>query len=77
MGCCTQEDNLNTGYRAQGATGAGTAGASDIDLATLGADLNVGLSQTIILNLEGVNLPNLDKQSKSDTFAVLFELKKG
>jgi len=31
----------------------------------------------MILNLEGVKLPNLDKSSKSDAFAVLFELVNG
>ena len=43
----------------------------------MAGDLNAGLSQTMILNLEGVKLPNMDKDSKSDTFAVLFELVKG
>jgi len=31
----------------------------------------------MILNFEGIKLPNLDKDSKSDTFAVLFEMVKG
>lgn len=31
----------------------------------------------MILNLEGVKLPNMDKSSKSDAFAVLFELVNG
>jgi Ca2+-dependent lipid-binding protein len=43
----------------------------------MAGDLNAGLSQTMILNLEGVKLANMDKDSKSDTFAVLFELVKG
>ena len=77
MGCCGQEDNMNTGFRSQGATGAGTDGLTDADLASMAGDLEAGLSQTMILNLEGVKLPNLDKSSKSDAFAVLFELVNG
>ena len=77
MGCCTQEENLNTGWRDQGATGAGTDGLSDADMAAMAGDLNAGLSQQMMLNLEGIELPNLDKDSKSDTFAVLYEMKNG
>ena len=43
----------------------------------MAGDLNAGLAQTMILNFEGVKLPNLDKSSKSDTYAVLFEMVKG
>ena len=50
---------------------------TDADLAAMSTELNAGLSQTIILNIEGIGLPNLDKKSKSDTYAVLFEVKKG
>ena len=79
MGCCTQSDdqNLDTSWKKQGATGAGTDGMSDADLAAMANDLNARLSQTMIINLEGIKLPNLDKASKSDTYAVLSEIKKG
>ena len=61
----------------QKATSSGTDVLNDADLAAMAGDLNAGLSQTIILNFEGIKLPNLDKDSKSDTFAVLFEMVKG
>jgi hypothetical protein len=34
--------------------------------------LSGGLKTKIILTFEGINLPNLDKGSKSDAFLVLF-----
>tara|TARA_B110000285_G_C14968471_1_gene535310 strand:+ start:191 stop:430 length:240 start_codon:yes stop_codon:yes gene_type:complete len=79
MGCCTQEDqNMSTGWKDQGATGAGTDGMNDADLAAALMDANAGLSQTMILNFEGIKLPDMDSgRSKSDAFAVLFEIKKG
>ena len=75
MGCCGQEDNLNKGWKSQGATGAGTGGLTDADIAAMAGDINAGLTQTMMLNFEGIKLPNLDKGSKSDCFAVLFEIK--
>ena len=50
---------------------------SDADIAAMSHQLSGGLDQTLIINLEGVGLPNLDKASKSDTYAVLFEIKNG
>jgi len=44
MGCCGQEDNMHTGFRSQGATGAGTDGLTDADLASMAGDLEAGLS---------------------------------
>ena len=50
---------------------------TDAELASLSTELSTGLSQTLFITFEGVDLPNLDKASKSDTYAVLFEMKFG
>lgn len=58
-----------------GATNASIDAISDGQLAAMSMDANAGLKQTIILNLSCQGLPNLDRASKSDTFAVLWFLK--
>ena len=79
MGCCasSEDTGMNTGWKDRQATGAGADVLTDADIAALATDLNAGLSQTMMLNFEGSDLPNLDSGSKTDAFAVLFDVTNG
>ena len=48
---------------------------SDADIAAMISDANAELKQTLILNFKATKIPNLDKDSKSDPFIVLYALK--
>ena len=71
MGCCansSEDRGLSTRHNVTSANDS----VSDLELISALNDVNAGLKQKVLLNIKCNKLPNLDKDSKSDPFCVLW-----
>ena len=74
--CCGGDEDVGMARKAKdfnNATTANVESVSDEMLAALSGEK--GLKSSLILSFSAESLPNMDKKSKSDTFAVLYFLR--